>query len=347
MPSHVRYHAQRKHIVHSLDSLLYQLHTLSFLLAPSLLIFLSRCATQFQFARARELDGRRSLAFWFFLVALVNAGGVWAHAATGGEGGGGAGGGPGARAVVLDFVGMGHTPSKLQLLLLDATIIFLQALLTTIAYETSLALALPADVPDPLLPASPSPLPSPGADADADADSDSESAPFLSASPPLSSPSTAYPPAPLRKAALRAFSSSARLPPAVPVVDLTLRHVAHRLTAPAPELPERTGAGGRGDGGGVGDLDYDRFSALHLPLPNTMAPVALSRMVAHARRRQRERQEAWRTRWGESRRRSESNVGRNGNVDDDDDDAEGADRGSRSRAGRVPGAIDEAAEDSD
>ncbi|THH06040.1 hypothetical protein EW145_g4360, partial [Phellinidium pouzarii] len=162
--------------VTALDSLLYQLHTLSFLLSPSLLILLCRCATQFQFARARELDGRRSLAFWFALVALVNAGGVWAHAV-----------GPGSdnRAVVLDFVGMGYKPSKLQLLLLDATIILFQALLTTISYETSLALAMPADVPDPLLPESTPILSSPGIEL--------ENAPFL-ATPTFPSPHTASAP---------------------------------------------------------------------------------------------------------------------------------------------------------
>lgn len=82
-----------------LNSLLYELHTLSFFLAPSLLIYLTRCGTQFQFAKTRELDGgRHSLAFWFALVLFANAAAVWTHAALGV---------PPGRTLVLDFVGMG------------------------------------------------------------------------------------------------------------------------------------------------------------------------------------------------------------------------------------------------
>lgn len=92
----LRYYSEKS----QLDSLLYELHTLSFLLAPSLLILLCRCATQFQFARARDIDSRRGLSFWLILVVLVNAGGVWAHASSGA--------GDYTKGVVLDFVGMGE-----------------------------------------------------------------------------------------------------------------------------------------------------------------------------------------------------------------------------------------------
>ncbi|KAH8118967.1 hypothetical protein DFH11DRAFT_1780198 [Phellopilus nigrolimitatus] len=337
----IRYHAQRKHIIHSLDTLLYQLHTLSFLLAPSLLIYLCRCATQFQFARARELDGRRSLAFWFALVAMVNAGGVWAHAAAGAT--------SDARAVVLDFVGMGHKPSRLQLLLLDVTIMLLQALLTTIAYETSLTLAMPGDIPDPLLPASFSPPPSP--------DIGSETLPFLPPPSPPPTPSTpnpnTYPPTPaltppsraphtraplLPKSSSSGSRASARLPPATPVLDLSARHVAHRLTAPAPEPPER--AGDALDGGG-GD---DELAALRLPLPNTTS-VRLAQTLrvlaqARTRRRDRERDEARRPRAGER------SGGGGGGEGDGAAGTGGGSGGRRMMGGRIPGAIEEA-EDSD
>ena len=52
-------------------------------------------------------------------------------------------------------------PSNGQLLLLDFTIILLQTLLMTIAYEASPSAALSVDTPDPLIPNSPSPPPSP------------------------------------------------------------------------------------------------------------------------------------------------------------------------------------------
>ncbi|OBZ68138.1 hypothetical protein A0H81_11864 [Grifola frondosa] len=63
------------------------------------------------------------------------------------------------RSVILDFVGIAHVPSKLHLLLLDFLIIFLEMVLTTIAYETSLSSEMPPDTPDPLLPIPPNSAP--------------------------------------------------------------------------------------------------------------------------------------------------------------------------------------------
>lgn len=144
-----------------LDSLLYQLHTLSFLLSPSIWFFLCRTLSQFQFGRPRDIDPDRSPRFWCALSLMVNAGSVYWHAKEGPAEG---------RSIILDFVGMGmfymilsssehidmfisaHVPSRAQLLLLDFTIIFLQILLVIISFETSLAAAMPEDTPDPLLP---------------------------------------------------------------------------------------------------------------------------------------------------------------------------------------------------
>ncbi|EPQ57392.1 hypothetical protein GLOTRDRAFT_110552 [Gloeophyllum trabeum ATCC 11539] len=139
----IRYYAQRQHIIQSLDTLLYQLFTLSFFLSPRVWPLICRSATQFQFSRPRDLDPKRSLRFWFFLILLFNAGSIWSHAAEGAAVG---------RAAVLDFVGMAHVPNKLQLLSLDFLIVLLQMALTTIAYETSYIMASPDDTPDPLLP---------------------------------------------------------------------------------------------------------------------------------------------------------------------------------------------------
>ncbi|PCH43676.1 hypothetical protein WOLCODRAFT_122400 [Wolfiporia cocos MD-104 SS10] len=138
-----RYDGQRRHIISSLDSLLYQLHILSFLLSPSIWILIARLCSQFHFARPREIDGNRTLRFWYFLVIFFNLGAVWGHAKEGASQG---------RSIVLDFVGMVDVPSKLHLLSLDFLIIFLEMLLATIAYETSYAAAMHSDYVDPLLP---------------------------------------------------------------------------------------------------------------------------------------------------------------------------------------------------
>ncbi|KAK7692728.1 hypothetical protein QCA50_004361 [Cerrena zonata] len=143
---HVR-HAQRKHIVHSLNTLLYQLHTLSFFLSPSIWGYICRVTSQYQFARPRNTDANRSLKFWFFLIIFFNLGIIWSHAFEGASSG---------RAVILDFVGIAKAPSKLHLLFLDFLIIFLDLLLVVISYETTLATEQPSaeDTHDALLPIS-------------------------------------------------------------------------------------------------------------------------------------------------------------------------------------------------
>ncbi|KAI0267156.1 hypothetical protein BC834DRAFT_822737 [Gloeopeniophorella convolvens] len=130
---HTPYNAQRQHIISSLDALLYQLHVLSFLLAPSLVPLLARAAGQFQLSHPGDFGPKRTLRFRFMLIALFNASSLWTHAFDGA---------PDGRAVVLDFVGMAYTPSRAQLVLLDLTIIALSACAATIAYEVVYAHAV-------------------------------------------------------------------------------------------------------------------------------------------------------------------------------------------------------------
>ncbi|OCH88871.1 hypothetical protein OBBRIDRAFT_794821 [Obba rivulosa] len=153
---HIR-HAQRQHFIYSLDTLLYQLHTLSFLLSPSIWAFICRLTVQWQFSRPREIHSSKSLRFCFILIFLFNFGIVWTHAVQGAAQG---------RSIILDFVGIGHDPSKAHLLFLDFLIIFLEMLLTTIAYETSYLADMPSDTPDSLLPipAAPTTFPSTSCD---------------------------------------------------------------------------------------------------------------------------------------------------------------------------------------
>lgn len=98
-------------------------------------------------------------------------------------------------------------PSKKHLLLLDALILFLQMLLTTIAYETSL-LSKSAYVTPPI-PTLSSPFQTPSA----------------SPSPPLDDPSKSSLPPP----------TTTESPY---IIDIRLRHVLERLRKPAPTVPE-------------------------------------------------------------------------------------------------------------
>ncbi|KZT28943.1 hypothetical protein NEOLEDRAFT_1128424 [Neolentinus lepideus HHB14362 ss-1] len=204
----IRHYAQRQHIIQYLDTLLYQLFTLSFFLSPTVWPLICRSATQFQFSRPRDLDPKRSLRFWFFLILLFNASSIWSHAAEGAVVG---------RTVVLDFVGMAHVPTKLHLLLLDFLIVLLQMALTTIAYETSYIMASPDDTPDPLLPAT----------------SNSSAYTLLPAAEDASdiaSPSTSS-------------TSDCNAEPPEPngpsyVIDLRLSTIIDRIRHPAPPLPE-------------------------------------------------------------------------------------------------------------
>jgi hypothetical protein len=101
-------------------------------------------------------------------------------------------------------------PSKKHLLLLDALILFLQMLLTTIAYETSLLSKSPSDT------YLTSPIPT-------------LSSPFQTSSTSLSPPLD--------------DSSKSSLPPpttaeAPYIIDLRLGQVLERLRKPAPTVPE-------------------------------------------------------------------------------------------------------------
>jgi hypothetical protein len=76
---------------------LYQLHTLSFFLSPSIWIYIVRILSQFQYSKPRELDPSRSLRFFYSMVLLFNLPSLWKHSTRGEVGG---------RAIILDFIGM-------------------------------------------------------------------------------------------------------------------------------------------------------------------------------------------------------------------------------------------------
>ncbi|KAI0798715.1 hypothetical protein BC629DRAFT_243671 [Irpex lacteus] len=216
-------YAQRLHIIRSLDTLIYQLIAVSFLLSPSLISFAIRIFFQFLFTRPRDLDPNRSLRFWCALNLFFNCGSLWAHAWEGAAKG---------RSVLIDFIGQTGTASPLHLLSLDITIIFLNTLLISIAYETTLHAEKDFSAPDPLLP-SPSPF------------NTSNTFPSLSLSPSPSPSSSTYPPPPQPTK----HSQHSQL-----ILDLHLTQILSRLLNPPPPPPPPSTSLSR-------DL---------LPLPNTM-----------------------------------------------------------------------------
>ncbi|KAF5393263.1 hypothetical protein D9757_000625 [Collybiopsis confluens] len=145
-----RYHAQRKHIIHALDALSYQLFCLSFYLSPSLLNILFRIAAQLICTTTRDFSPKLSLGGFFFFPLFSNSFSLWNHLSGPTEG----------RAVILDFVGLAYTPSKFQLLFVDFSIILLQLLLTVISFEMHTPEGNTEDSPDYLLPTPTSPIPS-------------------------------------------------------------------------------------------------------------------------------------------------------------------------------------------
>ncbi|KAI0665955.1 hypothetical protein C8Q78DRAFT_985373 [Trametes maxima] len=192
-------HAQRKHIIHSLNSLLYQLDTVSFLLSPRLWSYFCRVLVQFQFARPRDIDSQRSLRFWFFCILSTNVPAVYSHTVKSPDAG---------RSIILDFVGTDGVPSRALLLFLDFVIILLQVILTTIAYETSLARDVPPDTPDPL---QPDPI-----------------------------PSTPISPLPLGGTDAKPPDSSLHEDEAEYIIDLRLQTLLQRLRHPPPVPPQQT-----------------------------------------------------------------------------------------------------------
>ncbi|KAJ7178496.1 hypothetical protein C8R43DRAFT_973531 [Mycena crocata] len=125
-----RLNAQRQHIIQSLDILLYQLHVFAFFLSPSISTLILRLLSQSQCSKPREFDAAWSLRIFFGLLVFLQVIPIYSHATSGSSEG---------KTVILDFIGMAHAPSKFRLLSIDILIVFLQMVLATICYETSLA----------------------------------------------------------------------------------------------------------------------------------------------------------------------------------------------------------------
>ncbi|KDQ10227.1 hypothetical protein BOTBODRAFT_36336 [Botryobasidium botryosum FD-172 SS1] len=128
------FHAQRQHVVQSLDSLVYTLSVYSYFLDPSILRLIFRALSQFQFARPAEIDPSRTLRFFAVCCVIVNLSTLsrwiiswlapqlnWDVVQD--------------KGILLDFVGRGSRPDYNQVLFVDMSIFVLQLVTLIIAYE--------------------------------------------------------------------------------------------------------------------------------------------------------------------------------------------------------------------
>ncbi|THU95663.1 hypothetical protein K435DRAFT_966314 [Dendrothele bispora CBS 962.96] len=121
-----RYHAERKHIMQSLDALLYQLFSISYFLSPSMFALLLRLSAQIMCKNPRELFPTFPLGAFLLLLLCFNGFSLYHHITQGAVEGG---------AIILDFVGLAHPPSKFQLLIVDFSIFSIQALFIIISFD--------------------------------------------------------------------------------------------------------------------------------------------------------------------------------------------------------------------
>ncbi|KAF8326655.1 uncharacterized protein EI90DRAFT_3070075 [Cantharellus anzutake] len=134
----MRFHAQRQHVVYSLDALLYQLFLLSYLIDPVLLRFIFRSSIQTQLTRPREMG--RSVRFYFVCLCVLHIPVILRHPFFPFE--------YDSRGVLLDFVGRAFSPPFILVITTDVLIFILQVITVIIAHETGAE--VDPDVPDPL-----------------------------------------------------------------------------------------------------------------------------------------------------------------------------------------------------
>ncbi|KAF5370617.1 hypothetical protein D9758_002040 [Tetrapyrgos nigripes] len=92
-----RYHAERKHLIQSLDALLHQLFCLSYYLSPSMFALLLRLSAQVMCRSPREMFPTLPLGGFLLVLLCFNGLSLYRHATHGAMEGG---------AIILDFVGL-------------------------------------------------------------------------------------------------------------------------------------------------------------------------------------------------------------------------------------------------
>ncbi|KAG9118297.1 hypothetical protein FRC07_007255 [Ceratobasidium sp. 392] len=131
------YHAQRNHLIQSLDRLCYVYITYSYLVNPSLTSLIARLVAQYRITVLKDVQPSHSPRFHFAVLLFISAGPLSRHLWPSSPGSG----------VLLDFVGRATPPQYAQGLLTDLTLLVFQLIQLAIAYETT---CWTPEVPDPL-----------------------------------------------------------------------------------------------------------------------------------------------------------------------------------------------------
>ncbi|CAE6479675.1 unnamed protein product [Rhizoctonia solani] len=132
------YHAQRNHLLHSLDRLSYVYISYSYLVAPSLTALIARLVAQYRITVLRDVQPTYPLRFHLIVLLLITAGPLFRHIFGGVAQGSG---------VLLDFVGRGTPTHPVHALIIDFLLLIFQLVQLTIAYETA---RWKPETPDPL-----------------------------------------------------------------------------------------------------------------------------------------------------------------------------------------------------
>ncbi|KAG8983410.1 hypothetical protein FRB95_005807 [Tulasnella sp. JGI-2019a] len=136
-------HAQRQHILQSIDHLLKVLIVYSYLVDPYIIRLLIRYIAQLQLTKPQDIDNSTSLRTFLACLCFVHVGPVLRHVFIRTE--------PPAvtEMVLLDFVGRLKPSSPFLITTLDVAIFLGQIVMLVIAYETG---HYHPDLPDPLSP---------------------------------------------------------------------------------------------------------------------------------------------------------------------------------------------------
>lgn len=132
------YHAQRSHLLQSLDRISYVYISYSYLIAPSLTALIARLCAQYRITVLRDVQPTYPLRFHLIILLFITAGPILRHIFGGITHGSG---------VLLDFVGRSTPASTYQALIIDFLLLLFQLIQLTIAYETA---QWKPEVPDPL-----------------------------------------------------------------------------------------------------------------------------------------------------------------------------------------------------
>ncbi|KAF8745702.1 hypothetical protein RHS02_01134, partial [Rhizoctonia solani] len=221
------YHAQRSHLLQSLDRLSYVYISYSYLLAPSLTALIARLVAQYRITVLRDVQPTYPLRFHVIILLLITAGPLLRHIFGGIAQGNG---------VLLDFVGQGVPTHSAHTLAIDLLLLLFQIVQLTISYETA---RWKPEVPDPLFTP---PLPVPSLQATTTPKPRSRRSERRSRQSQLRTTRAGYRDV-IENRTRHVHTSTASFPPTTAVIDLPLRTLVRLLfqSEPSDEASELPG----------------------------------------------------------------------------------------------------------